>query len=362
MTTAQFIDGVMTGLGVSGENARAFFIGLASAEGTTARNNPFAVSQPLGRGETKFNSHGVKNYQTAQDGIEATVSLFKLAYYKQVRRLLRANAPVQETARALAASPYVGGSQAVRDRHAANIARNAKNIKYESPALSGNTEALSVQTPSTPTYKVVFAPGADRGGVKTNQKVVDFATAIAQWYGRDLTIGTGTSHSQYVKDTHRESEHWQGNAADIPETGDALTKLGQNALIAAGMDPAEARKQTGGVFNVNGFQILFNTNTGGNHFNHLHIGVGRAKTAPVYPTGSAPASQDGNTAPLDGQTSVDTEQPLFAFEDPALQNPFAEPGSADIPVPGRNYAETWKEIGGQPFADPLSKEYGSLVV
>jgi predicted Zn-dependent protease len=38
---------------------------------------------------------------------------------------------------------------------------------------------------------------------------------------------------------------------------------------------AEARKQTGGVFNIGGYNILFNTHVGGNHFNHLHIGLGR---------------------------------------------------------------------------------------
>ena len=76
---------------------------------------------------------------------------------------------------------------------------------------------------------------------------------------------------------HHQSQHWTGNAVDIPAGGRALTRLGQDALIAAGMPVSEARKARGGVYNldVDGHrvQILFNTHVGGNHFNHLHVGV-----------------------------------------------------------------------------------------
>ena len=51
-----------------------------------------------------------------------------------------------------------------------------------------------------------------------------------------------------------------------------LVRLGRKALIAAGMPKAQARKQTGGLYNVNGFQIIFATNEGGNHYDHLHVG------------------------------------------------------------------------------------------
>ncbi len=61
--------------------------------------------------------------------------------------------------------------------------------------------------------------------------------------------------------------------ATPPTSGDALTQLGQEALIAAGMSRKQAMKQTGGVYNIGRYQILFNTHVGGNHFNHLHVGV-----------------------------------------------------------------------------------------
>jgi hypothetical protein len=64
------------------------------------------------------------------------------------------------------------------------------------------------------------------------------------------------------------SDHWGGDAADIPASGKRLTKLGRAALIAAGMPEREARKAKGGIYNVNGAQIIFNAD---DHWDHLHV-------------------------------------------------------------------------------------------
>jgi hypothetical protein len=104
-------------------------------------------------------------------------------------------------------------------------------------------------------------------------EALNFVDQIAQTAGRPLTIETGTNHNQYVINTHRESDHWTGYAADIKASGKELTQLGRNALIAAGADPSWANKQKGGVFNINGKQVIFNSMVGGNHYNHLHVGI-----------------------------------------------------------------------------------------
>ena len=129
------------------------------------------------------------------------------------------------------------------------------------------------QPAATPKGRAILAPGADREGARTNPAVLDFVSSISGLIGQPLTIGTGTRHNQFVKGTSRQSAHWTGNAADIPSSGEALTRLGQAALIAAGMPPAQARKKRGGLFNVGGYQVIFNSNQGGNHFNHLHVGL-----------------------------------------------------------------------------------------
>jgi hypothetical protein len=117
---------------------------------------------------------------------------------------------------------------------------------------------------------VKLNPGADRAGVTTSGAVKSFVRAISAIYGHPLTIGTGTNHTRMTVDGNV-SDHWGGNAADIPASGPQLIRLGQAALIAAGMAPSKARRQTGGLFNVNGHQIIFNTMQGGNHTNHLHV-------------------------------------------------------------------------------------------
>lgn len=140
-------------------------------------------------------------------------------------------------------------------------------------ALKTKQQAAAVTSPLDISKWVTVAPHANRPGVNLNPAVLDFVGGLGHAYGSPLTIGTGTNHNEYVVGTHRESAHWQGNAADIPSTGAQLTKLGQAALIHAGMSPKEAAKQTGGLFNVGGYQIIFNSNIGGNHYNHLHVGI-----------------------------------------------------------------------------------------
>lgn len=121
--------------------------------------------------------------------------------------------------------------------------------------------------------RVKFGPTADRVGMRTSSKVTDFVKQIAGLVGEDLVIGTGTNHSRMTANGNV-SDHWSGHAADIPAVGRHLVRLGQAALIAAGMSPDQAHKQVGGLFNVGGHQVIFNCSglkCGGDHTNHLHV-------------------------------------------------------------------------------------------
>lgn len=126
--------------------------------------------------------------------------------------------------------------------------------------------------------RVVLDPNADRPGARTNGAVIDFARQVSAIAGMPIRIGTGTRHSRLTVDGNV-SDHWAGNAADIPATGRRLIRLGQAALIAAGMPEAKARKETGGLYTLKvgrrRVQVIFNTHDGGDHTNHLHVGLGR---------------------------------------------------------------------------------------
>lgn len=120
-----------------------------------------------------------------------------------------------------------------------------------------------------------IGPNADRPGVRTKPKVLNFVKQIAGILGEDLTITTGSNHHRMTVNGNV-SQHWTGDAADIPGTGRRLIRMGQAALIAAGMSPQQAHKKTGGLFNVGGRQIIFNcagSACGGDHTDHLHVGL-----------------------------------------------------------------------------------------
>lgn len=121
---------------------------------------------------------------------------------------------------------------------------------------------------------VTESAGADRPGVHTNPAVLNLVGRIAQRYGSPLTIGTGTNHSKMTVNGNV-SDHWDGYAADIPATGQKLRQMGYAALVTAGMSPKAARAaaRKGGLFNVGGYQIIFATHIGGDHTNHMHVGI-----------------------------------------------------------------------------------------
>lgn len=144
-------------------------------------------------------------------------------------------------------------------------------------AVGGGSRTSGRSIPSLRTGRIAVAPGANRSGQGLNSGVRDLAKATSGVYGKTLTVGTGSNHSQQTVSGNT-SDHWTGDGVDIPARGAALVRMGQSALIAAGADPAWARKQNGGLFNLTTpgggrAQIIFNTQEGGDHTDHLHIGL-----------------------------------------------------------------------------------------
>ena len=59
------------------------------AEGTKAAFNPLATTQGGFAGETQFNSVGVKNYASYQDGIDANVKVINNGLYGNILAALQ---------------------------------------------------------------------------------------------------------------------------------------------------------------------------------------------------------------------------------------------------------------------------------
>jgi hypothetical protein len=127
-----------------------------------------------------------------------------------------------------------------------------------------------------PQGKVNIAEGANRPGVDLQPYARKFAERMAR--GMDVNIGTGSQHSQYTT-SGKISDHWDGSAFDIPAQGPEGDKVAYRAFRAAGVPKDKARlwAKNGGLYNIETddgrVQIIWKTREGGNHFNHVHVGI-----------------------------------------------------------------------------------------
>ena len=93
------------GMPITSENVKAI-TAWEQAEGTAAHFNPLATTQSGFNGETRFNSVGVKNYATYQDGIDANADALTNGRYGNILAALRAGNDATAVAQAIADSPW----------------------------------------------------------------------------------------------------------------------------------------------------------------------------------------------------------------------------------------------------------------
>jgi hypothetical protein len=94
---------------ITSENVRAISA-WEQAEGTAAHFNPLATCQGGYPGETNFNSVGVKNYASYQDGIAANAHGIENGRYGNILAALKAGNNAMAVAQAIANSPWGTGS------------------------------------------------------------------------------------------------------------------------------------------------------------------------------------------------------------------------------------------------------------
>lgn len=88
----------------------------AKAEGTAASFNPIATTQSA-PGATNFNSVGVKNYTSYQDGIAATVQTLNNGKYGPTLAALQTGNNADAVAQAVANSPWGTGDGVLKVLH-----------------------------------------------------------------------------------------------------------------------------------------------------------------------------------------------------------------------------------------------------
>lgn len=136
--------------------------------------------------------------------------------------------------------------------------------------------------------KVEIAAGADRAGVSLQAPVKSFLARVSGALGQPVKVTTGSNHNRMTT-SGNVSDHWDGNAADLGMGGDARTSksvsrkgdaVAARAIqVASGMSYAKslALARKGGIHNFNTkqgrVQIIWKTLEGGDHYNHVHVGV-----------------------------------------------------------------------------------------
>jgi hypothetical protein len=133
--------------------------------------------------------------------------------------------------------------------------------------------------------EVVIALGANRPDEGITPMTLDYIARMAARINRRIVITTGTNHNKFTVNGNI-SDHFSGHAVDLgmianggsddSPVGDRIMEAG---LVLAGVSPSQAKAQAngGGLFTLvhegKRIQCIWKTNEGGNHHNHVHIGV-----------------------------------------------------------------------------------------
>src|SRR3989440_929440 len=161
-----------------------------------------------------------------------------------------------------------------------------KHLQVDGIVGQDTWRALGIDEPVVEEVgRVIIAPDANKAGQQIQPMTLKYVERMAAFLHRPITITTGTNHNKLTVNGNV-SDHFSGHAADIGMAGNAGTPDGpvgdrimEAALVLAGVPAATARAeaQAGGLFNNTRnnmrIQCIWKTNVGGNHHDHVHVGV-----------------------------------------------------------------------------------------
>jgi hypothetical protein len=195
--------------------------------------------------------------------------------------------------------------------YAGEVMRQAKVYGFQSghitppvatAGIPGSAGCSAASTQKTIPGRVQLAAQANRPGAGLHPQVMGLIGQTAGIVGHPLTVATGTNHSESTVDGN-ESDHWTGDAADIdvPTDSPQGNQIATAALEAAGLAPADAQAKAsqGGLYSMQKgrerIQVIWKTDEGGNHHDHVHIGD---KPMPASPSPGGEAQQPGASNPV----------------------------------------------------------------
>jgi hypothetical protein len=161
-----------------------------------------------------------------------------------------------------------------------------KHLQVDGVVGKDTWRALGVDEPVIEDAgRVIIAPGANLPGKPIQPMTLKYVERMAAFIHKPITITTGTNHDTLTVNG-KVSDHSTGHAADIgmaanggTDDGPVGDRIMEAALVLAGFPAATAHAdaQRGGLFTTTRenmrIQCIWKTNDGGNHHNHVHVGV-----------------------------------------------------------------------------------------
>jgi hypothetical protein len=162
----------------------------------------------------------------------------------------------------------------------------SKHLRVDGVVGEDTWRALGTDEPVVEAVgRVIIAPGANLPGKPIHPMTLRYVERMAALIHKSITITAGTNHSEFIVDDNV-ADHLAGHAADIGMTANGGTedspvgdRIMEAALVLAGVPAAtaHAEAQAGGLFtntrdNLR-IQCAWKTTNGGNHHNHVHVGV-----------------------------------------------------------------------------------------
>ncbi len=174
--------------------------------------------------------------------------------------------------------------------------QEAKKLQVDGLVGKGTWAALGVNEPVVGGPKphadellfdgqVIIAPGANLPGQAIQAMTLEYIRDMAASIGKPITVTTGTNHSK-MSASGKVSDHFSGHACDIGMAANGGTddspvgdRIMEAACLRAGdsSEGAKAKAHDGGLFTFTHdnqrIQCIWKTLEGGNHHNHVHVGV-----------------------------------------------------------------------------------------
>lgn len=232
------------------------------------------------------NDDGVKDVWDPSDAIPSAARYLKASgapgdYRKAIFAYNRANWYVDQI---LAQADTYRSADNGRDGVSGALSLPADTSPAQTTAASSGCDDLAGLT-GTGDGSFSIAPGANAPGRPLTESFTAFISRMATFYDGTLVLTTGTNHDRLTT-SGNVSDHFSGNGGDFgmvlnggTDDGPVGDRIAAAAFLAAGVprDEAIQRGRAGGAQTVVtsklSVQIIWKSDVGGNHHNHVHVGI-----------------------------------------------------------------------------------------